>query len=258
MRGASSVDGPGCASSVPKVLKTRTVHGVARLHAIATSFGASFVARRTRSVCAFLKQVPGLGEHYKDRMRRWFDYRCSDFDFHTHRGDLQLDLQAIGLRSESIDVLLSPHVLEHVRDTAAALSEAYRVLRPGGRMYLQVPLQNGRTAVPTVPEFHEDNVPVCFNFGWDLTDLLRDAGFEARVLIPSGYFEMLHGRQVFPLGARGGFDLEGLVAAVRLDDLEVVMDDAQAAGLGIRPACHFSTWEAIRPRTITPRSAHRP
>jgi SAM-dependent methyltransferase len=191
-------------------------------------------------------------------MRRWFDYRCSDFDFHTHRGDLQLDLQAIGLRSESIDVLLSPHVLEHVRDTAAALSEAYRVLRPGGRMYLQVPLQNGRTSVPTVPEFHEDNVPVCFNFGWDLTDLLRDAGFETRVLIPSGYFEMLHGRRVFPLAVRGGFDLEGLVAAVRLDDLEVVMDDAQAAGLGIRPACHFSTWEAIRPGTITPRSAHRP
>ncbi|MGH9132609.1 MAG: class I SAM-dependent methyltransferase [Ilumatobacteraceae bacterium] len=194
-----------------------------------------------------LETSPRLGDEYRERMRRWFDYRCSDFDLQSHRADLHLDLQDIALPSESLDVILSPHVLEHVPDTAKALSELYRILRPGGRMYLQVPLVYGETSVPVVPEFHEDNTPVCFNFGWDLTDLLRDAGFAARVLVPIGYFEMLHGRRPLPTSPAEGFHTDQLADAVRLDELAVSMDDARADQLGIRPPYHFSTWEAVRP-----------
>jgi SAM-dependent methyltransferase len=180
-------------------------------------------------------------------MRQWFDYRCSDFDRRAHRADLQLDLQAIELPSESLDIVLTPHVLEHVPDTAKALSELYRVLTPGGRMYLQVPLASGQTSVPPVPQFHEDRTPVFFNFGWDLTDLVREAGFDTRVLVPVGYFKMLHGRRPFPPSPAHGLDLDALASAVRLDELAVVMDDTQAAGLGIRPPFVFATWEAVRP-----------
>ncbi|HWM18762.1 MAG TPA: class I SAM-dependent methyltransferase [Ilumatobacteraceae bacterium] len=194
-----------------------------------------------------LETSPRLGEHYRERMRRWFDYTCSDFDSNSHRSELDLDLQAIDLPSNSLDVILTPHVLEHVPDTALALTELFRVLKPGGRMYLQVPLVYGRTSVPVVPEFHEDNTPVCFNFGWDLTDLLRDAGFDARVLVPAGYSAMLHGRHPFPPSPAEGFHVDELAADVRLDEIETVIDDEQATWLGIRPPYHFSTWEAIRP-----------
>jgi len=194
-----------------------------------------------------LETSPRLGEEYKDQMRRWFDYRCSDFDLLSHRADLQLDLQTIELPSDSLDVVLTSHVLEHVPDTAKALRELHRVLRPRGRMYLQVPLQDAWTSVPSVPEFHADNTPVFFRFGWDLTDRLRDAGFEARVLVPGAFLEMLHGQRAFPPSAREGFQLDRLAATVRFDDVEVVMNDAEAAQLGVRPACHFSVWEAVRP-----------
>ena len=113
-------------------------------------------------------------------------------------------------------------------------------------MYLQVPLAHGRTSVPARPEFHEDNALVFFHFGWDLTDVLRAAGFAARVLIPVGYWEMLRGSRAFPPSEGEWFDQAALTAAVRFDELEVVMNDAQAALLGIQPQCHFSTWEAVR------------
>ena len=78
-------------------------------------------------------------------MQRWFSYRTSDFDLSAHRGDIQIDLQAIDLPDASVDVVLTPHVLEHVPDTDKALSELFRVIAPGGRMYLQVPLVYGAT-----------------------------------------------------------------------------------------------------------------
>jgi SAM-dependent methyltransferase len=117
-----------------------------------------------------IETSPRLGAEYRAYMQRWFSYRTSDFDLSAHRGDIQLDLQQIDLPDASVDVILTPHVLEHVPDTDRALSELFRVIAPGGRMYLQVPLTRGTTAAPTTPEFHDDNTPVFWNFGWDLTD----------------------------------------------------------------------------------------
>ena len=94
-------------------------------------------------------------------MRRWLSYRASDFDLSAHRGDIQIDLQQIDMPDASVDVILTPHVLEHVPDTGRALAELFRVVAPGGRVYLQVPLVYGVTAAPTVPEFHADNTPCC-------------------------------------------------------------------------------------------------
>ena len=52
---------------------------------------------------------------------------------------LQSDLTRIPLRSNSVDVLLSGYVLEHLADPVAALREFYRVLKPGGTAFIWTP-----------------------------------------------------------------------------------------------------------------------
>jgi SAM-dependent methyltransferase len=190
---------------------------------------------------------PRLGAEYREYMRRWFSYRTSDFDLSMHRGDIQLDLQNIDLPDESIDVVLTPHVLEHVPDTEQALAELFRVIAPGGRMYLQVPLVYGATAAPTTPEFHADNTPVFWNFGWDLTDLVRSAGFTTTVLVTDEYDKVLRGELSAPDPHGDGFHVDTLLEHVRVGDLTVAANDAQSRLMGFEPCYHFATWECLRP-----------
>ena len=51
-----------------------------------------------------------------------------------------LDATALPFRTESLDALVCSEVLEHIRDDRGALREMYRVLRPGGRLILTVPI----------------------------------------------------------------------------------------------------------------------
>ncbi len=194
-----------------------------------------------------LETSPRMGAGYRSMMRRYFKYTASDYDLSAHEGDIQIDLQAMALPDSSIDILLTPHVLEHVPDTAKALSEIYRVLAPGGRMYLQVPLCYGSTQVPSTPEFHADNTPVFFNFGWDLTDQVRAAGFTTTVLVTQEYFDMLNHSTAAPASNGDGFNVEELVAAARPQDLTPVTDIDISKVFGFLPAYHYATWECIKP-----------
>ena len=49
-------------------------------------------------------------------------------------------------------------------------------IAPGGHLLLQVPVLQGRTAPPDEPEFHGDDTPVFWRFGFDLTARLRERG----------------------------------------------------------------------------------
>lgn len=199
--------------------------------------------RRTR----VLETSPRLGDAYRRMMRRSFSYTACDFDQSAHEGDIRIDLQDIDLADSSVDILVTPHVLEHVPDTARALREIFRILSPGGRMYLQIPLCRGTTAVPDTPEFHADNTPVFFNFGWDLTDSIRSAGFDVAVLVTEEFFDVLSDRTHRPASVGDGFDLPSIWEHVHLADLTIVADRSACDRLGLLPAHQFVTWECVKP-----------
>lgn len=184
-----------CGETVP--FKTRR----GRAHAVCSSCGAY---ERHRLLTHYLGQAPELSEgkrvlHFAPNngveafMRGRaealaLDYKTADL-FAIE--DLKLDLADIDQPDASWDVVICYHVLEHVPDSDAAMSELFRVLAPGGVAILQVPLEIGRTqtyedASITSPEGRlehfgqEDHVRI---YGTaDFPRRLEAAGFEVEAL----------------------------------------------------------------------------
>ncbi len=159
-----------------------------------------------------LETSPRMPNLYRERMAERVDYTASDYDLSAHKGMIQIDLQAIDLPDASLDAVLTPHVLEHVPDTGKALAELYRVMKPGGHVFLQIPVPQARTMVPTEPEYHGDNTLVFFRFGWDVADQIRAAGFACDTLVTSELRDAA-ARGVSPWTHEGpDCDVEDLVA----------------------------------------------
>lgn len=64
---------------------------------------------------------------------------------------VEMDVTDIQFPNHSFDAIICCHVLEHVADDCKAMSELYRVLKPGGWAILQVPLS--RTLRNTYEDF---------------------------------------------------------------------------------------------------------
>lgn len=82
-------------------------------------------------------------------------------------GSVLEDVTNLTLADESVDLIVSSDVLEHVPDAEAAFRECYRVLRPGGRHLFTVPFALSTQRRATVvdgnvvhlvepPEYHSD------------------------------------------------------------------------------------------------------
>ncbi|MBD3816280.1 MAG: class I SAM-dependent methyltransferase [Halothiobacillus sp.] len=106
------------------------------------------------------------------------------------------DLQALDLRADAFDLVVTNEVLEHVPSIDSALSEIHRILKPGGMhvgtmpfMYYQdesivrARLENGQIVHLMEPEYHGNPVDpeggaLAFEIpGWNLLDRARAAGF---------------------------------------------------------------------------------
>jgi SAM-dependent methyltransferase len=77
------------------------------------------------------------------RARMWFtpeeDWTTLDMDPSTEPDVVGNVCDMSTFRDESFDFVLASHVLEHIHDPFPAVSEIWRVLRPGGRLLAVVP-----------------------------------------------------------------------------------------------------------------------
>ena len=101
------------------------------------------------------------------------EYFGADFMTHT----FYCDLEAIPRESQYYDIIICNQVLEHVKRPGDVLSEFYRILKPGGKLFLTAPLLYGVHMAP----FH------FFNFThYGLRLLFDTAGFSVSSIQPMG------------------------------------------------------------------------
>lgn len=73
---------------------------------------------------------------------------CCIDGYPYHSVHLVADVESLPLRDATVDGVLSVAMLEHVRDPRRAVSQMWRVLKPGGRVLCAVPFMQGFHASP--------------------------------------------------------------------------------------------------------------
>lgn len=120
-----------------------------------------------------VKEAEGMGYYY-DRMTR------------------ELDITNLEMKDNLYDIVICNHVLEHIQDDKLAMSEIFRVLKPGGWAILQVPIS------PILEESIEDQDVISKKgrerhfgqfdhvriYGQDYFKRLEEVGFETQKLHP--------------------------------------------------------------------------
>lgn len=116
------------------------------------------------------------------RLKEEFEYISADIG--PTKIQVRTDITQLCFRDNCFDVVMCNHVLEHVPNDAKALSEIYRVLKPGGWASLQVPLDGAHTqedlsivdpAIRTLLYGQSDHVR---QYGADFANRVNTAGLE--------------------------------------------------------------------------------
>ena len=114
-----------------------------------------------------------------------WDYTTTDL--FSPLADVKADLCNLPFESNTYDLILCNHVLEHIPDDEKAIKEIYRILKPRGTAILQVPLNENRNTTfedNSIEDPKErarifgqyDHVRI---YGKDYYDRLKSIGFEA-------------------------------------------------------------------------------
>ncbi len=103
-------------------------------------------------------------------------------DLNSRRAMVHTDLRRLGIRSQSIDLLVCYHVLEHIDEDRTAMRELLRILRDDGFGVIQVPIDprldsTAEWGAPD-PELHGH----VRQYARDFYDRLRESGFEVTVI----------------------------------------------------------------------------
>jgi len=139
--------------------------------------------------------------------------RYISVDLFDPAADRAASLTALPFPDDAFDMVICSHVLEHIADDGAAMAELHRVLAPGARAAVMVPIDMKRartfedpsinTAAGRAAAFgHPYHVRIC---GADYPDRLRDAGF-AVCPIHSGDLLSRHSRRRWRISRTVVFD----------------------------------------------------
>jgi len=126
--------------------------------------------------------------YQKFRSFSHWDYTTTDL--YSPLADVKADLCKLPFEDHVYDLILCNHVLEHIPDHLQALSELYRVLKKGGTLIAQVPLDLNREKTfedPTITDPQErnrifgqyDHVRI---YGKDYFEFLNQTGFSSQCI----------------------------------------------------------------------------
>lgn len=88
----------------------------------------------------------------------------------------QVDLTHCPFQDNSFDVMTCLNVLEHIEDDTRALSELYRILKPGGAIGITVPLE------PKLYDLYDEVHHHCRRYAYnELLEKVRGAGFGIKI-----------------------------------------------------------------------------
>ncbi|WP_431211973.1 class I SAM-dependent methyltransferase [Puia sp. P3] len=128
------------------------------------------------------------------------------------------DMTRMSFADDSFEYYLSFECFEHIPEYSKAVTEAYRILKPGGTFLGSFPFDRNRyenlirakigpdgSVIHLMePEYHGDPVNeqgiLCFTvFGWEFLDEFRRAGFRDvyTILVWSDLFGYLGGEQIY-------------------------------------------------------------
>ncbi len=123
---------------------------------------------------------------FYSRFKKLKNLNYTTTDLNSPLADVKADICNLPFGDAEFDYILCNHVLEHIPDDQKAMSELYRILKPGGTAILQIPqdLERERTFQDdTITDPKErakifgqyDHVRV---YGRDFFDQLRKIGFK--------------------------------------------------------------------------------
>lgn len=106
--------------------------------------------------------------------------------YSNQKGILNVDLTALEFENDMFDYVLCNHVLEHIPDDGKAMSEIFRVLKPGGKAIITVPIneklsETYEDSTITSPKDREKHFGQWDHVRWYATDIksrLEKYGFE--------------------------------------------------------------------------------
>jgi len=152
---------------------------------------------RQRLECLYLRQHTGIFDDEKCKILHFApEYgfskvlkKNSNLDYYS--GDIRkgnamyvIDITDVCFIDKEFDYVICNHVLEHIPDDKKAISEIYRVLKPGGSFVLTVPMSSSPTTMEQPLESDEERTRLYGQFdhvrlyGQDFPERLRNAGFD--------------------------------------------------------------------------------
>ncbi|MBI1288346.1 MAG: methyltransferase domain-containing protein [Flavobacteriales bacterium] len=138
---------------------------------------------KPRKMLHIAPEQPFLG-----RFRKMKHLDLTTADLFSPLADVKCDIQDMPFEDNTFDVIFCNHVLEHVDDDHKAMSELYRVMKPGGFGIFQVPIDYTNETTLEDPNItsEEDRVKYYWQkdhvrlYGMDYPSKLEVVGFNAQ------------------------------------------------------------------------------